>query len=525
MKKEYDILIVGYGMLGNLAALLLADMGMSVVVVEKKQATDILLAKSARIDDEVLLILEQLGLTDAIKDLLYPLEGNQIIDKKERVLLEFNQTRRSQFAPLVGFYQPDLQKIWQQKAAAHKNIHLFLGYEVETFEQDEAKVDVYITPTGKQGFISLEAQFMLVCNGQYSRIADFLKIDIKDYNYHSSVLCVDTTGKQAIGTAPNYAQTIYDAEFPVVKMAKGPTQQRWEFQIETENIEAEQTPEKVRNLLAELNPLELKIESAFIYNFDARVLERWQEKRVLILGDAAHVMPPYLGMGLSAGIKDVYNLAWKLNLVQQGKTSLELLDTYQKERQPDVERLIKLNLWIKRLFQSSKLRWIKGFIPIIPKWFLKKKLDLSTRLKSGLVGKSQGSGCVIDSPKVANHKGDILSFNQVLEHNFVALGLDQNPVDALDSKSLEYLAILGTQFVQLTPQKKKFVQDGRYVQNLYDKEGKLELWMKENKGQFLLIRPDRVVYDFCKNKATLNLSVASLQEKLNISNGFSESDL
>ena len=114
MKKEYDILIVGYGMLGNLAALLLADMGMSVVVVEKKQATDILLAKSARIDDEVLLILEQLGLIDAVKDLLYPLEGTQIVDKKERVLLEFNQTRRSQFAPLVGFYQPDIQKIIQR---------------------------------------------------------------------------------------------------------------------------------------------------------------------------------------------------------------------------------------------------------------------------------------------------------------------------------------------------------------------------------------------------------------------------
>ncbi|CAA6824717.1 MAG: Bifunctional 3-(3-hydroxy-phenyl)propionate/3-hydroxycinnamic acid hydroxylase [uncultured Aureispira sp.] len=523
MKKEYDILIVGYGMLGNLAALLLADMGMSVVVVEKKQATDILVAKSARIDEEILLVLEQLGLIDVVKDLLYPLEGTQIVDKKERVLLEFNQTSRSQFAPLVGFYQPDIQKIIQEKAAAHKNINLFLGYEVETFEQDEAKVDVYISPTGTQNFIALEANFMLVCNGQYSRIADFLKIEIKDYKYHSSVLCVDTVGKKATQVSPNYAQTIYDAEFPVVKMAKGKLHQRWEFQMDKENIEADQTPEKVRRLLAALNPLDLTVESAFVYNFDSKILEKWQEKRVLILGDAAHIMPPYLGMGLSAGIKDVYNLAWKLRLIQKETASLDLLETYQQERQPDVERLIKLNLWIKRLFQSSKFNWIKRFVPIIPKWFLKKKLDLATNLKSGIVGHSKLSGRVVCSPKVANHKGDTVSFNQALEFNFVVLGLDKNPVDALNAASLEYLATVGTQFVQLTPQKKKFVQDGRYTQNLYDKEGKLQAWMKENKGQFLLIRPDRIVYDFCADKTSLNASVKTLGQQLKVSCLFSES--
>lgn len=517
MKNEYDILIVGYGMLGNLAALLLADMGMSVVVVEKKQASDILLAKSARIDDEVLLILEQLGLMEEIKDYLHPLEGTQIVDKKERVLLEFNQVRRSQYAPLVGFYQPDIQKIIQQKAAAHKNINLFLGYEVETFEQHKTQVEVYIAPTGKQDFITLSANFMLVCNGQYSQIANFLDIDVKDYNYHSSVLCVDTVGKEST-KLPTYAQTIYDAALPVVKLSKGNAHQRWEFQIETENIGAAQTPEKVLDLLAELSPLDLKVESAFIYNFDARILDEWQRGRVLILGDAAHIMPPYLGMGLSAGIKDIYNLAWKINLIQQDLASVDLLKTYQKERQPDVDRLIKLNLWIKRLFQSSKLRWIKGFIPIIPKWFLKKSLDLSMHSKEGLIGKSKQSGRVICSPKVANHKGDTISFNQVLNNKFVLLGLDQNPVDILSPKSLEYLASLGTQFIHLTPQKKKFTQDGRYTQNVYDKEGKLQTWMKENKGQFLLVRPDRVVYDFYKDRMTLNVGIKGLRQKLKISN-------
>ncbi|BDS11343.1 FAD-dependent monooxygenase [Aureispira anguillae] len=519
METEYDVLIVGYGVLGNVAALLLANLGMSVAVVEKKELDDLLLAKSARIDDEVMLIFEQLGLMDELKEVLYPLKGTQIVDKQDRVLLELNQNRHSQFAPVMGFYQPDLQHILQQATQKHSGIRVYSGCEVETFEEvDDDKIDVYIATTGKQNFTVLQTSFMLVCNGQYSRIADFLDIDINDFNYHSSVLCVDTINRQKTANSQSYAQTIYDAEFPVTRITKDQQRQRWEFQIEAETIQAKQTPEKVRNLLAELSTLDLEVVSAFVYNFDSKILENWRYNRVLIAGDAAHIMPPYLGMGLSAGIKDVYNLTWKINLIRQGTLALKVLDTYQKERLPDVQHLIKLNLWIKRLFQSSKLRWIKGFIPVIPKWFLKRKLDSSSHIKSGIIAtKTKGAGRVIVSPKVATQKGEVISFNKALGTQFVLLAISSNPVDALRPNQLEYLALLGTQFIQLTTAKKKFVQDNRYAQNLYDKEGKIQKWMKEHKAKFVLIRPDRIVYDFCSNPETLNNSIKKLKKTLRIS--------
>lgn len=517
MDTEYDVLIVGYSMLGNVAALLLADLGMSVAVVEKKGLDDILLAKSARIDDEVMLIFEQLGLLEAIQSILYPLKGTQIIDKKDRVLLELNQNCRSQFAPLMGFYQPALQRILQQKARTYKNITVFSGCEVETFEQDEEKVDVYTSTTEGQNFTKLTTSFVVVCNGQYSRIADFLEIDCNDFNYHSSVLCVDTiTDKQKEIAVEPYVQTICDAEFPVTRIVKDKQHQRWEFQIETTSIQEEQTPEKVRNLLKELSPLDLIIESAFVYNFDARIINDWRLGRVLIAGDAAHIMPPYLGLGLSAGIKDVYNLSWKLNLIQQGVISPKVLDTYQKERLPDVEHLIKLNLWIKRLFQSSKLRWIKGFIPIIPKWFLKKNLDTSNQIKFGIVGKAKGAGTPIVSSMIATEKGQIISFNKTLKSKFIVLALNENPIDALSPESIEYLAQIGCQFVQLTTVKNKFRQDGRYAENIYDKTGELEQWLIQHKAKFVVIRPDRMIYDFCQDVQKLNLSIKKLKKTVRI---------
>lgn len=508
--EKYDVLIAGYSMLGNVAALILAHHGMRVAVVEKKELSDILLAKSARIDDEVMLIFEQLGLAKNLEKVLYPLKGTQIIDKKERVLLELNQSSSSDFAPLYGFYQPDVQRILQNKAAQHPNIHIFAGYEVETFEQDEQQVNVYVTKTGAQSFFTINASYLIDCNGQYSRIADFLEIETENFGYYNAVLCVDTVCQKKT-PLQNYAQTIYDAELPVIRITNDDKHQRWEFQIDQENVKDFYTSEKVRNLLSELSPLHLDIESAFVYNFDSKILLEWRKNRVFIAGDAAHIMPPYLGMGLSAGIKDIYNLAWKIKLVQEGILTNEILDSYQLERAASVRHLIHLNLWIKRLFKSSKLRWIKALIPIIPKWFLKQKLDTTTLVKEGIIGhKSRGAGTHTLSPKIATHKGEVAGFNSILACNFVLIALDKNPVDALQPKQLEILAQLRVQFISITPNRQKFVEDHRYAQNIYDKEGGLEQWFLQHKAQFLILRPDRVVYEFCADAAQLNKVVGGM---------------
>jgi hypothetical protein len=66
----------------------------------------------------------------------------------------------------------------------------------------------------------------------------------------------------------------------------------------------------------------------------AHVARRFQDRRIFIAGDAAHLMPPNGGFGGNTGIHDAHNLAWKLALVIQGQASAGLLDTYAAERQP-----------------------------------------------------------------------------------------------------------------------------------------------------------------------------------------------
>ncbi|MFK7799736.1 MAG: FAD-dependent monooxygenase [Aureispira sp.] len=517
-KKCYDVVVIGYGMLGNVAALILAQQGLSVAIVERKKNDDLLLSKSARLDEEVLLILEQLGLMSHLKAHLYPLESTQIIDKQERVLFELEQKTQSQFAPWVGFYQPDVQCILQQQVRAHSSITVFSEHQVETLEEQQQAVEVYIRPTKRHTYRSLKAKFVLVCNGQESRVRELLHLDTIDYKHRSSILCVDTVRTEE-GKQPHrnkHAQTIYDAAFPVTRITNDNQHQRWEFQIEQAYLQAEHTPQAIRNLLDELGMGAAKVSAAFIYHFDTKILRQWHKGRILIAGDAAHVIPPYLGMGLSEGIKDVQNIAWKLKFMLNKKATLALLDSYQQERQPHIQRLISLNMWVKRLFQSSRLRWIKNLIPILPKRLLQRRLNTASQIDTGIlaVGKATGKGRIMTSPKVINQKGKKKTLNLVLEHNFVLLAFHRNPVDALRPAQVAYTAALQMQFVQITPAKKIFTLDRRYAQQVHDQTGRLQQWFKKEKATYVILRPDRVVYAVCKNKQQLNVCIQELSKQL-----------
>ena len=121
---------------------------------------------------------------------------------------------------------------------------------------------------------------------------------------------------------------------------------RWEFQLRDGEDEAALiTPQALGALLrpwtgrSDLAGLEI-IRSA-CYTFRARLAARFQAGRVFLLGDAAHLTPPFIGQGLAAGLRDADNLAWKIAHVLTGQAAEDLLATYDAERRPHARAMVK----------------------------------------------------------------------------------------------------------------------------------------------------------------------------------------
>jgi 3-(3-hydroxy-phenyl)propionate hydroxylase len=109
-------------------------------------------------------------------------------------------------------------------------------------------------------------------------------------------------------------------------------------------------PAKLKTLLARWLPRDgVDIERAAMYMFHGLVATSWRVGRVLLAGDSAHQMPPFLGQGMNSGIRDAANLAWKLSLVTAGVAPLSLLDTYEAEREPHVRSIVEAAVAIGRI--------------------------------------------------------------------------------------------------------------------------------------------------------------------------------
>src|SRR4051812_36472129 len=95
---------------------------------------------------------------------------------------------------------------------------------------------------------------------------------------------------------------------------------RWEFMLlPGEEPGAMQHPRRVRELLAPwVQRDDVEIVRAVVYTFHALLARRWRDRRVFLLSDTAHQMPPFLGQGMCSGVRDAHNLVWKLALVHGG---------------------------------------------------------------------------------------------------------------------------------------------------------------------------------------------------------------
>ncbi len=387
--ESFDVLIVGLGPVGAALANLLGRYGIAVLAIDK--AAGIFMAPRAiALDNEALRVLQMCGLAEGDLDTV------AIPEVRMRSPL-FGQYSRAVTAgaldghpKLVTFYQPQLETVLRRRLADLPSVHVELGVELKSFEQSAAGVAALLrTSEGQERRIA--ARYLVGADGANSLVRQRLGQEFKGKTYAEDWLVVD--GRRA-PLPIDHVEFICDPARPTPHMVAPGDRQRWEFKLRPgETREQMEHPDTVRRLLQPWSHgQEIEIERVAVYRFHARVAHTFQVGHAFLVGDAAHITPPFVGQGLVAGLRDVANLAWKLAWVIRGQAREDLLSTYTQERQPHVRAMIQLAQLMGRLvmpgntltaFVTHGSMKLLSRVPRLRRLFENLEIKPANRFKSG----------------------------------------------------------------------------------------------------------------------------------------------
>lgn len=352
-----DVVIVGAGPVGMFTALQLAQRGLSVELYER-WGTFYPLPRACGVDHENIRQLQGLGLIDDLAPHLEPVIGPdmtyQFKDAAFETLLQidWNRPGASGFAQVNQFYQPDFERVLLKQLEASPNVTVHYDRELVALEQHAASVSLEFREPGNPAVpVRTEARYVIGADGARSTVRDLLGLKYVDLGFAYDWLVVDVVPHEARVWNP-YVMQYCDPARPTTLVGSGPGRRRWEFmRLPGETIEDLNQTEMAWKLLAPwgISPENATLERHTVYTFRGAWVDQWKQGRVMLAGDAAHLMPPFLAQGLCAGMRDGLALSWRIAAVLRDGASAALLESYGPERREHVVEIIRQAVEIGRL--------------------------------------------------------------------------------------------------------------------------------------------------------------------------------
>jgi 3-(3-hydroxy-phenyl)propionate hydroxylase len=342
------VVIVGAGPTGLTAATLLGQYGVECLVLDRWQSV-YPQPRAVHLDDEIYRLLARLGVREQFAAISRPCYGLRLVDRNLRLLAEFQRgTERGRhgYPEANMFDQPEFEAVLRASLEQHSTVTLRGNTEVTGLTQEGdglVRVDVADRTTGAQDTIL--AEYVLGCDGANSLTRALIGASMQDLKFAQRWLVVDVATDAEIAQWEGVHQ-VCDPVRAATYMRVGKTRYRWEFRLGPG-----ETADQYRDI-ARLHPRispwtrDIPVEQLTIvrvaeYTFRAQVADHWRDRRVFLLGDAAHLTPPFIGQGMGAGLRDAANLAWKLAGVLAGSLPQSVLETYETERKPHARAMIR----------------------------------------------------------------------------------------------------------------------------------------------------------------------------------------
>ena len=523
---DTDVLIVGAGPAGLLLANVLGQHGIRTLVVEQLD-TLIDYPRGVGMDDESLRSFQAVGLVEAVLPHTTPNQWMRFTTAKGRMFASieprtdvFGWPRRN------AFMQPLADAVLLDGLVRFPSVEVRFSQTLATLKQNDDEVTATLTgPAGRSE--TVRARYLVGCDGGRSFVRKSLGIAFEGKTESTRWLVVDVAD-DPVGTPNLYLRC--DPARPTVSIALPHGVRRFEFMVfANETDEAITAPAALQALMAREvpDPAAVRLIRSRVYTHHARLAARFRQGRVLLAGDAAHLMPVWQGQGYNSGLRDATNLGWKLAAVLIGQAGDALLDTYEQERRQHAAAMISLSVTAGRI-SSPTNRWVASLrdtvslglnlLPPARDYVTQMRFKPMPRYTQGVVlaGAPAVVGRMVPQPFVCTAEGKEVRLDDTLGLGFSLLGWGNDPGAYLDDPCRAMWRQLGARLVAAVPQTQLAEARRRLPADTVvvgDCTGRLKAWFGEQADSIVFVRPDRFVAAACSPQQ-VNPTTDALAKKL-----------
>tara|TARA_B100001079_G_scaffold261077_1_gene261873 strand:+ start:52 stop:1662 length:1611 start_codon:yes stop_codon:yes gene_type:complete len=519
IETEYDVIVAGYGPVGETCANLLGYYGIKALILDKeKEAYP--LPRAITWDAECQRAMAHCDFSTKVKTRKIRGVDNQDANKKSilKITMDGFDTYNYQHS-LLFIHQPQFDEAHRENAKKYKTNTIKTGNEILSITQSDGTVGCTYKDINTGQEFKTNSKYLLACDGANSTVRKLKNIELKSLDADETWMVVDGYTKNSFDCFTNVDAIQYCNPSRPTTIIQG-VENCFRFEIafmRGDSIDEIQKEEVFKKYIDQwLGDNEVEFSRTAVYSFHAANAEKWSDKNVFLLGDAAHQMPPFMGQGMNSGCRDAENLLWKINGVLKGLYSEKILHTYETERRPHVARITRGAIKMGGIInaKSKIIAFIRNTLLRTQSYFKGKENVFPV-----LNGNRLGSG-VHKMPKIKNvsieryyfneinvrlRDGRVVSTDKVLEKNFGIILNNFNGNKKISEKNLDLINKHNFKIINITDSYDHSNCKG-YIA-CEETHSDMEIYCDKYECNGVILRPDKYVFDLLHFKSNDSLEI------------------